>query len=123
MRRAIPGAICASSGKPPTLGAVAAAAAGRTRAADAHAPPGGVHTNANKKNKRFEHVRKRLRVEKRKRLGTRATHLAKVASVTGPARTGKAARRIVRQDRRDGKAALVRACCAAAPKPYVAATG
>ncbi len=108
-----------------------------------------MHTNANKKSKRFEHVRRRvracpggsafacsaapaggrwrspvprlltraprpsgapqLRVEKRKKAGTREKHLAKIATVAGPARTGKAARRVVRQDRRAAKEKLVRA--------------
>jgi hypothetical protein len=48
-------------------------------------------------------------VEKRKAAGTRDKHRVNVALVAGPARTGKAVRRSIRQQRREQKAALVRA--------------
>ena len=69
---------------------------------------GGVHSNVNKKAKRFELVRRRLGVEKRKLAGLRDKHLENVALVAGPARTGKAARRALREGRRAAKAKLVR---------------
>ena len=53
-------------------------------------------------------MRKRLRVEKRKAAGTVTKHRRAVALVTGSARTGKAARRAERIERREAKAALVR---------------
>lgn len=71
---------------------------------------GGVHSNVNKKAKRFELVRRRLGVEKRKLAGLRDKHLENVALVAGPARTGKAARRALREGRRAAKAKLVRRC-------------
>ena len=67
-----------------------------------------MHSNVNKKAKRFELVRRRLGVEKKKLAGLRDKHLQNVALVAGPARTGKAARRALRQGRRDAKAKLVR---------------
>ena len=69
---------------------------------------GGVHSNVNKKAKRFELVRRRRGVEKRKLAGLRDKHLENVALVAGPARTGKAARRALREGRRAAKAQLVR---------------
>jgi hypothetical protein len=69
---------------------------------------GGVHGNVNKKAKRFELVRRRLGVEKKKLAGLRDKHLANVALVAASARTGKAARRALKQGRRDAKSKLVR---------------
>jgi hypothetical protein len=80
---------------------------------------GGVHGNVNKKAKRFELVRRRLGVEKKKLAGLRDKHLANVALVAAGARTGKAARRALRQGRRAAKAKLVRrrSCVRRAEQP------
>lgn len=67
----------------------------------------GIHHNVNKKAERSQTRRKRVRVEKRKIAGTRAKHAAAVAAVKGPARTGKAARKQLKRDRRANKETLL----------------
>ena len=70
----------------------------------------GIHNNVNQKNERSQVRRKRLRVEKRKHAGARLKHVEAVRGVAGPARTGKAARKQIKLDRRLAKEALVRLC-------------
>ena len=77
---------------------------------------GGVHSNVNKRAKRFELVRRRLGVEKRKLAGLREKHLENVALVSAGARTGKAARRALRLSRRAAKSKLVRRLTPTAPR-------
>lgn len=67
----------------------------------------GIHHNVNKKAERSQTRRKRVRVEKRKLAGTREKHVAAVNAVKGAARTGKAARKQLKRDRRSTKAQLL----------------
>jgi len=82
-----------------------------------------VHGNVNKKAKRFELVRRRLGVEKKKLAGLKQKHLENVALVAAGARTGKAARRALREGRRAAKSKLVRRtrASASASNPHAAA--
>jgi hypothetical protein len=68
----------------------------------------GQHGTANKPARRFELVRKRLRVEQRKKAGTLQAHRTRIARVTGPMRTGKAARKAEKKAKRAGREVLVR---------------
>lgn len=67
---------------------------------------GGIHLNANRRKDRAEKHRKQLRVRKRQAAGTRAQHVAQVRAVAASSRTGKAARKQQRLDRRLAKEAL-----------------
>ena len=70
----------------------------------------GIHNNANQKNERSQVRRKRLRVEKQKHTGARLKHVEAVRGVSGPARTGKSARKQLKLHRQVAKEALVRLC-------------
>ena len=70
---------------------------------------GGIHLNANRKKERGEKHRKALRVRKRQQAGTRQKHVAQVQAVAGKNRTGKAARKQQRLERRLAKEALTAA--------------
>ena len=67
---------------------------------------GGIHLNANKKKERGEKHRKALRVRKRAAAQTRTKHVTAVRAVAGKNRTGKAARKQLKLERRQAKEAL-----------------
>ena len=70
---------------------------------------GGIHLNANKKKERGEKHRKALRVRKRAQAQTRTKHVQAVRAVAGKNRTGKAAHKQQKLDRRQAKEALAAA--------------